>query len=183
MKLRNQSTAKTGENYYWGCCSSKCAFEGPACRTGKTWAFDDSIRESHGIRYRWSFLAKAHVALAKVKNGKYDYLCVFCIYDGFECPVYHGIRDFLEHVGTHRGKSIAETMLQRIKCINDRTATHDEDFDVNLTPPKAKPQPLPDDNNVQLNQPRMIGAAASERDSWTASDGTLVNVDPWRDAE
>ncbi|KAL8721019.1 MAG: hypothetical protein Q9225_002224 [Loekoesia sp. 1 TL-2023] len=182
MKLRNQSTAKTGENYYWACCSSKCAFEGPARKVGKTWTFDGTVRECYGVRYRWSFLAKAHVALARVKDGKHDYGCVFCIYDGFECPAYHGIQEFMEHVGTHRGKSIADTMLQRIKCVNSKVANHDDDFDINLTPLEATLQPVPEDDKNALTQPSMMNATASERTTWTTIDETMANLDPWKGA-
>lgn len=182
MKLRNQSVAKTGEGYYWACCSSKCAFEGPARPDGKNWAFDDTVRECYGIRYRWSFLAKAHLALSKVKSGRYDYGCVFCIYDGYECPVFHGIKDFMEHVGTHRGRSIAETMLQRIQCINDRTAAANEGFDVNLTPLEVEAQPMFDKHISQSAQPSLLSAAASDRVSWTTSDEAMADVDPWKDA-
>lgn len=185
MKLRNESTAKTGEAYYWACCSSKCAFEGPARRVGRDWMFDDTIRESQGVRYRWSFLAKAHLTLAKVKNGIYDYGCVFCIYDGFGCPVYRGIRELLEHVGSHRGKPIAETMLQRIKCINNKIADLEDDFDVNLTPLEAAlqlVQPVEKEESNSLSQPGMMSAAGSERVSWTTSDDTMADLDPWKDA-
>ncbi|KAL8834622.1 MAG: hypothetical protein Q9170_003670 [Blastenia crenularia] len=185
MKLRNQSTAKTGEAYYWACGSSKCAFEGPACLLkilGKNWTFDDTVKESSGIRYRWSFLAKAHVTLAKVQKGKYDYGCVFCIYDGFECPVFHGIRDFMEHVSTHRGKSIAETMLQRIKCINDRVAGCDEEFDVNLTPLEEGLKLASDFHNGHLPQPITESDEVRDRVSWMTVDETMAHVDPWRDA-
>ncbi|KAL8949262.1 MAG: hypothetical protein Q9222_004618 [Ikaeria aurantiellina] len=182
MKLRNQSVAKTGEGYYWACCSSKCAFEGPARQVGKEWAFDNTVRESHGIRYRWSFLAKAHVTLSKVKNGKYDYGCVFCIYDGIQCPVFHGIREFMLHVETHRGKSLAETMLQRVKCINDRVAQPGEDFDVNLTPLEVQPKSITLKDTSQILQPNVMGAATSERVSWGTNEETMADVDPWRDA-
>lgn len=182
MKIRNQSVAKTGEGYYWACCSSRCAFEGPARRDGKDWAYDDTVREAHGVRYRRSFLAKAHVALPKVKNGIYDYGCVFCIYDGLECPAYHGIKDFLEHVASHRGKSIAETMLQRIKCVNDRLANLDEGFDVNLLPIEAVKESAADNDTSQLAPLGMMSPAASDRVSWGTNDKTMEEVDPWRDA-
>ncbi|KAI4101619.1 MAG: hypothetical protein L6R37_004852 [Teloschistes peruensis] len=183
MKLRNQSTAKTGESYYWACCSSKCAFEGPARREGKNWRYDDTIRECHGIRYRWSFLAKAHVTLSKVKNAKYDYGCVFCIYDGFQCPAFHGINQFLEHIGSHRGKSIAETMLQRISCVNGRLADPDEDFDVNLLPIERQSSTIATDNfSSHPAHPELFSSAASDRVSWSTNDGTMADVDPWRDA-
>ncbi|KAL8710702.1 MAG: hypothetical protein Q9220_004720 [cf. Caloplaca sp. 1 TL-2023] len=183
MKVRNQSVAKTGEDYYWACCSSKCAFEGPALQKGKEWAFENTVRESHGIRYRWSFLAKAHVTIPKVKNGKYDYGCVFCIYDGIACPVFHGIREFMQHVETHRGKSLAEAMLQRVKCINDRVAQPEEDFDINLTPVEALPTPISfKDTSQTLQSNIMMSAASSERMSWGTSEDTMADVDPWRDA-
>ncbi|KAI4172598.1 MAG: hypothetical protein LQ343_003445 [Gyalolechia ehrenbergii] len=180
MKLRSRSTAESGEGCYWACCSSKCAFEGPARQIGRNWTFDDAVRETHGVRYRWSFLAKAHLRLAKVKNGIYDYGCVFCIYDGFGCPVYHGIRDFLEHVGAHRGKSIAETVLQRLKCINDKVADPADDFDVNLTPLEAEFQHVSEDKNNPLNQPGMMSAAVTERNSWTTNVETMIELDPWK---
>ncbi|KAL8971132.1 MAG: hypothetical protein Q9183_001201 [Haloplaca sp. 2 TL-2023] len=143
MELRNKSWSllatsdpaqAMGQGYYWACSRSTCAFEGPAQRNGTEWIFDDSVRESYGVRYRWSFLAKAHVLMPKAKNGKYDYGCVFCVYDGIECPAFHGIKDFLAHVRLHRGKPIPETVLQRIACISDRVAAFDEAFDVNLRP-------------------------------------------------
>ncbi|KAL8903576.1 MAG: hypothetical protein Q9207_003827 [Kuettlingeria erythrocarpa] len=189
MKLRTRSVAKTGgghylaclgEDRYWACCSSRCGFEGPARQVGNNWAFDDTVREGHGVRYRWSFLAKAHVASAKAKNGRYDYGCVFCIYDGHECPIFHGIRDFIAHVRDHRGKAIAETMLQRVQCINDRTATYQEDFDVNLTPLKVD-SPSTFHDAGQSARHSLLSAAASDRVSYSTNDET-TDVDPWRDA-
>lgn len=191
MKLRKLPVAKTGGGHYlacisegrkWTCSSSQCVFEGPARPVGKSWAFDDTVREAHGVhgvRYRWSFLAKAHVPLSKAKDGKYDYGCVFCIYDGYECPVFHRIRDFIAHVGEHRGKPIAETMLQRVKCINDRTAALEEDFDVNLTPLEVEPRST-FENAGQSARHSLLSAAASDGVSWTANDET-ASVDPWRD--
>ncbi|KAL9601926.1 MAG: hypothetical protein Q9219_002150 [cf. Caloplaca sp. 3 TL-2023] len=166
MKLRNQSTAGAGEIGHWACCNTKCAFEGPAVKIGKGWTFDDTVKQSQGVRYRWSFLAKAHISLVEAHNGKYDYACVFCIYDGFKCPVFRGIRDFMSHVGIHRGKSIPETMLSRIKCINDRIATPADEFDVNLTPLDTQLEPY----------------SASASPSWTANHPTMADVDPWRNA-
>lgn len=189
MKLRNLPVAKTGGSHYlacisegrkWTCCSSHCVFEGPARPVGNKWAFDDTVREASGVRYRWSFLAKAHVAVSKAKDGRYDYGCVFCIYDRHECPVFRGIRDFLEHVGEHRGKPIAETMLQRVKCIKDRTAALEEDFDVNLKPLEMNPHATMEDT-AQSARHSLLSSAASGRVSWTAADET-ADVDPWRDA-
>ncbi|KAL8941534.1 MAG: hypothetical protein Q9211_001781 [Gyalolechia sp. 1 TL-2023] len=186
MKLRNRSVAKKGgghylaclsEDCYWACGSSQCAFEGPAHQAGKNWVFDDTVREGHGVRYRWSFLAKAHVASPKTKNQRYDYGCVFCLYDGYECPVFHGIRDFIAHVSNHRGKAIADMMLQRVNCVNGRIATYEEDFDVNLTPLEADPH-LRSEDAGQSARHRLSSAAATDRVSYTANDET-VNMNPW----
>ncbi|KAL8907715.1 MAG: hypothetical protein Q9171_005756 [Xanthocarpia ochracea] len=186
MKLRNRSVAKTGgrhymaclsEDRYWACCSSQCAFEGPAHQVGNNWAFDDTVREGHGVRYRWSFLAKAHIALPKTKNKSYDYGCVFCIYGGYECPVFHGIRDFIVHVGNHRGKAISELMLRRANCVNGRIATLEEDFDVNLTPLEVDPHSRSEDAG-QSAQHSLLSAAATDGVSYTTNDET-ANVDPW----
>ncbi|KAL8858288.1 MAG: hypothetical protein Q9178_005151 [Gyalolechia marmorata] len=186
MKLRNRPVAKTGgrhymacltEDRYWACCSSQCAFEGPAHQTGNKWAFDDKVREAHGVRYRWSFLAKAHVTSPKTKNKSYDYRCVFCIDGSYECPVFHGTRDFIAHVGNHRGKAIAETTLQRANCINGRIATVEEDFDINLTPLEIDPHSRSEDAG-QSAQHSLLSAAATNGVSYTTNDET-ANVDPW----
>ena len=179
--------SKTDESYYWACCSSKCAFEGLARLEAKLWAFDNTVREACGIRYRWSFLAKAHVPKAHVvtattKPPKYDYGCVFCIYDGFACPVFHGITEFLEHVATHRGQPLAGAVLQRIECINDRRAKVTEDFDVNLTPLGIEPET----NIANLFESQVIlqpaGAASSNQPmSWPASDAAMASINPWND--
>ena len=58
VNRRNQSVSMTGQSNYWACASSKCAFEGPACKKGNKWFFDETVRESDGVQYRWTFLAK-----------------------------------------------------------------------------------------------------------------------------
>ncbi|KAI4112483.1 MAG: hypothetical protein LQ345_006375 [Seirophora villosa] len=183
MKLQQHSGAQTVEDYFWACCSSKCAFEGPARVANTKWVFDDTIRESHGVRYRWSFLAKSHIALSKAQNGRYDYGCLFCIYDKYESPVFHGIEELMEHVGLHRGTPIAVATLQKTKCINGRLAGHNQRFDVNLKPLEAVPLPVPADKDACYpSPPGMMSAAASDRGSWTTDgDETLASVDAWRD--
>ncbi|KAL9019162.1 MAG: hypothetical protein Q9185_003543 [Variospora sp. 1 TL-2023] len=181
LRLQNRSDAQRVEDYYWACCSSKCAFEGPARVDGRKWAFDDTIRESHGVRYRWPFLAKAHIAQSKVQNGRYDYGCVFCIHDGYECPVFHGIQELMEHVRLHRETRISVLMLQKTKCINGRIAGHDEQFDINLKPVEGKPDSVSASDTTHSSQSGTINAAASDGGSWSARDETMADVDAWRD--
>ena len=191
MELRNRSWSllaasdqaqAAGQGYYWACSSSRCAFEGLAQRNGTDWIYDDTVRESYGVRYRWSFLAKAHVLMTKAKNGKYDYGCVFCVYDGIECPAFHGIKDFLAHVRLHRGKPIPESVLQRIACINDRVAAFDESFDVNLHPLEMQQDQAAEPRGSHLSHPGMINNPASAQASWRTVGAGIADVDPWRDA-
>lgn len=134
------------------------------------------------MRYRWPFLAKAHIAQSKVQNGRYDYGCVFCIHDGYECPVFHGIQELMEHVRLHRGTRISVLMLQKTKCIDGRIAGHDEQFDINLKPLEGKPDSVSASDTTHSSQSGTINAAASDRGSWSARDETMADVDAWRDA-
>ncbi|KAL8840411.1 MAG: hypothetical protein Q9176_003909 [Flavoplaca citrina] len=190
MKLRNLPVAKTGgshylacvsEGRYWACSSLSCAYEGPARLAGKNWLFDDTVRETHGVRYRWSFLAKTHImASSKPKNGRYDYGCVFCIYDGYLCPVFSGIGKLMAHIAEHRGKPIAEPMLQRVKCIMDKTAAPEEDFDINLPPLEIEQHSTFADAGQSTRHSLLSANTLHGGASWTATDET-ANVDPWRD--
>ena len=140
VNLRNQSTAMTGQSNYWACASSKCAFEGPACKKGKIWTFDDTVRVHNAVQYRWTFLAKCHVALSRVKNGQHDYQCVFCGVQPSANNVYRGEKAFVEHVSQqHRGQQPDPSILDKICCIHGRVAREEEIFDVNLTPKEGSP--------------------------------------------
>ena len=144
VKLRNQSVSMTGESNYWACASSKCAFEGPACKNGKgkKWTFDDTVRVSNAVQYRWTFLAKCHVSVSKVKNGKYDYQCIFCGVQPSSYNVYRGEKAFIEHISQqHRGQQTdpSTSISDKICCIYGRVALEEESFDVNLTPIEDSP--------------------------------------------
>ncbi|KAL9137649.1 MAG: hypothetical protein Q9175_001138 [Cornicularia normoerica] len=135
--LRNQSVSMTGQSNYWACASSKCAFEGPACKNGKNWTFDDTIRVSNAVQYRWTFLAKCHVALSRVKNGQYDYQCVFCGVQPPENHVYRGEKAFIEHISQqHRGQQPDPSVWDKICCIYGRVALEEESFDINFLAPR-----------------------------------------------
>ena len=171
IKLRNASGSFQGEGYYWACGSSKCAFEGRSCKVNKEWAFDDSIRVYHGVRYRWVFLAKSHVMLAKVKDRIYDYRCVFCVYQGQEAPVFRGAKVLMQHISQHRGEDLDEAILQKTKCISMREAADEEDFDINLTPA---------DTEIGLRQAVESQLTYDSRGTWLASEDTISDTNHWR---
>lgn len=140
MRLRNMSTAKTGEGWYWGCQNNYCVFEGPACKVGKEFLFDDTVRTFKSMKYRWSFLAKSHVAMKKSKAQVYSYRCIFCILKGISASPITRIRPFLEHIAEHQAQHLEESILRRTLCINDRIAADDEYFDINFPPSEAGPE-------------------------------------------
>ena len=135
MILRNQSTAFTGQSHYFGCSNKKCSFEAPAVRSNKQWALEDAIYTAHGVRYRWSFLAKSHlVPTHRIEKSNYDYQCVFCSARGEEAKVSRGASAFIEHVGSHRGDRRNPFAMHLIKAEFGRTALQEETWDVNLLP-------------------------------------------------
>ena len=194
VRLRNMSTAKTGESWYWGCRNTKCVFESPACKIRKEFFFDNSVRHFQGVRYRWAFLAKSHVALKRSKDQIYDYRCIFCVLQGKEAPVITRIRPFLEHVTQHRWQPIDESILLKTLCINDRLAADDEYFDINLPPletvspgneslepdcPSRHDEEQAEPANSYGEETHAGGLGISS--AWSVSGDDILNEDPWRD--
>ena len=137
MVLRNQSTSMTGQSHYWACASSKCAFEGGALKSSSGWKFDDSVRIASGIQYRWTFLAKSHVTLSKVKNRQYDFQCVFCTVQD-QATTIHTEQAFIEHVSQHREHYHDPAVSEKISCVYGIVVKNGELFDVNLMPYEAE---------------------------------------------
>ena len=163
MILRNQSTAFTGQSHYFGCSNKKCSFEAPAVRSNKQWALEDAIYTAHGVRYRWSFLAKSHlVPTHRIEKSNYDYRCVFCSARGEEAKVSRGASAFIEHVGSHRGDRRNPFAMHLIKVEFGRTALQEETWDVNLLP-------LVSELDVESSSPTLC-TAAGEVDSQSNYD-------------
>lgn len=177
VKLKNSSTAKTGEGWYWGCRNRDCVFEGPSCKIGKEFFFDDTVREfkSNGMllmRYRWSFLAKSHVAIRKTKERIFDYRCIFCVLQGIAAPSITKKRPFLEHIAEHQTQHLDQSILRKTLCINDRMARDDEYFDVNF-PPRVEPADHePESAAIEVEKPTS-GLGSYEE--------AMLEEDPWRD--
>ena len=134
FKLRNQSVALTGQSQYWACANSHCVFDGPARKIDKGWGFSTVIKVAFGVQYRWTFLAKSHVALRKSRNREFDYQCPFCVAQRQPPGPYRTVPTFMEHVSTHRGQEPESSVSDKILCIFGRVARTDEAFDINLTP-------------------------------------------------
>ena len=134
FKLRNQSVALTGQSQYWSCANSHCVFDGPARKMDKVWGFSTVIKVAFGVQYRWTFLAKSHVALPKSKNREFDYRCPFCVAQRQPPGPYRTVHAFMEHVSTHRGQELESSISDKILCVFGRLAQTDEPFDINLPP-------------------------------------------------
>lgn len=194
VKLRNASIAKTGESWYWGCRNSKCVFESSACKIRKEFFFDDSVCQFQGLRYRWAFLAKSHVALRRSKNKVYNYRCIFCVLQGKESPIITSIRSLLEHVVQHRGQPMDESILAKTLCINGRLAADEEYFDINLPPLETISLEAEDSEELSLSSERDEGRdeplTVHEKSSlttglasvWSLGGGDdALNEHPWGD--
>lgn len=195
VKLKNESIAKTGESWYWGCRNSKCVFESPACKIRKEFFFDDAVCHYKGLKYRWAFLAKSHVPLKRSKDKIYDYRCIFCVLQGKGTTVITSIGSLLEHVVQHRGHPIDDSILAKTLCINGRLAADEEYFDINLPPLKTIALEVGDSEEMSLlsereerqDEPPMVHNTSSPTSglglssAWSLSDDNALNEHPWGD--
>ena len=134
FKLRNQSVALTGQSQYWACANPHCVFDMPARKMDKRWDFSAVVKIAFGVKYRWTFLAKSHIALPKSKNREFHFQCPFCVAQRQPAGPHRTLQAFMEHVSTHRGQEPESSISDKIVCIFGRVAQDHEAFDVNLTP-------------------------------------------------
>ncbi|KAK4999527.1 hypothetical protein LTR66_001452 [Elasticomyces elasticus] len=157
---------------YLACSSSKCAFAGrlPPTKIDKVW------ESSKGIRFRWRFLAKSHVPQLKAENEQYAYSCQFCAFQGVETPVLFGTDTLLAHVQSHRSQQLGEVILFQTKCIANRLATDQEDFDINLLPLENN---LHRKDSTVLSDTLLFGPGLST--PWAeGKDLTVRPNEPWK---
>ena len=175
MKLRNQPSGITGQSYFWACCSSKCCFEGPAVRAGKTWEYEENVWTSSGVRFRWSFLAKSHLPTKRVKERKYEYKCMFCEAQKKSSDVYKGIREFMMHVAEHGGERWEESSVHNVKLIAGREAELDEIFDINFTA-QAEPVIATEGLKIQDSTP----SNSDNPPVWDLDENAIFGAHMWR---
>ncbi|WEW59184.1 hypothetical protein PRK78_004653 [Emydomyces testavorans] len=112
--------------------------------------FDQRVRlhEPSGIRYRWAFLAKSHIALKttpKATDGTSgSFGCIYCcVEQRGPAPVFANLDMFMEHLRIHGGSAGGsadaretqmppQAVLDWTKCILGRVASEDEGFDINI---------------------------------------------------
>lgn len=137
------------------------------------WGFDNSIREAHGVRYRWSFLAKSHVTLSNSKDG-YDYSCVFCAAKGRGTVVVRREGNFLKHVAGHQGEAPDRFKMGFFHYIVGRRALEQEIFDINLPAPFAAEQ---DTDSRETDSPGLGITMDEERISESIDADERTNED------
>jgi hypothetical protein len=129
MKLRNQSCSFTGENRYFACSNSRCCFEAPAYKAGQIWDFVNTpMGPGHGVKFRWSFLAKSHIEQSNVKRRKYRYRCIFCALQNSKAPVLEDVNVLIEHVARHRREELPT---------EGRVLVDGDDFDIHFVADNA----------------------------------------------
>ncbi|ETN39510.1 uncharacterized protein HMPREF1541_05736 [Cyphellophora europaea CBS 101466] len=92
-------------NWVYQCKSSNCRYQALAIRDKAGVRLDDTIRTSHGIRYRAIFLAKSHVAY-KENSQAWPYICLFCLWAKIPSEVYYDINNLMKHVSLHKEPTI-----------------------------------------------------------------------------
>jgi len=118
----------SGGAYYMVCSSRKCAFADHLD--------PNKLRQSlpHGVKYRLAFLSRSHIPQAKVKKGRYDFQCMFCVFRGLTSPPLQGVNSLLDHLVSHRGEVLGDVLLDRTRCISGYVAEDCDSFDINLFP-------------------------------------------------
>lgn len=174
-KQLNEGWSHHSHAQYLACCSNKCAFAGHIdinVIMTKVWA-----DEAKGLKFRWPFLAKSHVAQTKARNQQFSYQCTFCVYSGEKSPVFHGTDFYLEHVQKHRGY-IGEVVLYKARCVNDRVCDDSEDFDINLFPLSADETRARKASEVLADELKCINLQFEGPDSKQATSGANK---PWNE--
>ncbi|KAK4697761.1 hypothetical protein P7C71_g341, partial [Lecanoromycetidae sp. Uapishka_2] len=125
---------------YWQC--KQCKFEGRLVPIDKKKSGYDIrvFKLVQGIQFRWEFMFKSHIKLSESANGdptKATFACIFCCSEGVSTPHFKGITEFMQHLVVHRDPLPAGEVLYRMNCLVGRTASIDEDFDINIASREA----------------------------------------------
>ncbi|KAI7084740.1 hypothetical protein KC356_g6467 [Hortaea werneckii] len=176
--------------YLLACTQSKCAFAGHL-PLDQIWTKVITV-EAKGLKIRWPFLAKSHVQQYKVRREKqYQFQCMFCVYlnnnnnhgvqhEGQQQKreTYTGTDAYLEHVSqTHRGETLGAILMYKTRCITERVADDEEEFDVNLWP-LSVPE--------QLDRSQAAGVSSEKVSAYTGTNGSevqdsVVSEQPWNE--
>ncbi|KAI9707815.1 MAG: hypothetical protein M1836_000777 [Candelina mexicana] len=149
LRLRDRPSGCYTTTELWQC--SKCLFEGPVHGTAKRRGFDIRVHTSHGIRYRWAFLAKSHLKKksytvgGQYGEGRYDsqFGCIFCCVEGRRMPIFENVDGLMAHLVTHQVMPHSSEVFfsAKTRCIVGRYAGDTEDFDINIPPPAGRESP------------------------------------------
>lgn len=149
LRLRDRPSGCYTTTELWQC--SKCLFEGSVHGTAKRRGFDIRVHTSHGIRYRWAFLAKSHLKKksytsgSQYGEGQYDsqFGCIFCSVEGKKMPIFDNVDGLMAHIAQHQVMHHNSEVFfsPKTRCIVGRTAADYEDFDINIPPPAGRETP------------------------------------------
>jgi len=115
----------------WRC--RNCSFNGEAIGKTKPFRIDGRVLvdEATGIRYKWIFLAKSHVATANSSaDGANCFGCLFCVDEEKSTAVYGTPELLMEHISGSHEMTNDET-TKRNKCIIG-TVEETGDWDIHV---------------------------------------------------
>lgn len=90
--------------------------------------------EETGIRYRWLFLAKSHIAKKEgITQDTSGFGCIFCVAESnVPAPVSLSVDDFMNHLVSHSRVDPVGMLAELTKLVVGRAAQDDEDFEINI---------------------------------------------------
>ena len=104
-------------------------------------------------------------------------MCVFLGETG--TPVFHGTDVYLDHVASHRGQPLGEVVLYKTKCVADRVAENDEEFDVNLYPLSAQEEMKRKQSSILPDE--LLGLDGPTNTGGDVHDSMVSANEPWNE--
>nr|OQO26590.1 hypothetical protein B0A51_06781 [Rachicladosporium sp. CCFEE 5018] len=123
---------------HWQC--TDCSFRSRAPNDPRT-LLEQITHAPSGVRYRWLFLAKSHVAspVSHSKPSDYSYACVICAAQSRTKSAHPNLDTLMSHIAAkHKPGMLTPEVLHRTKCIVGRVAGKEEDWDVNIYDTRSK---------------------------------------------
>ncbi|KAJ5225668.1 hypothetical protein N7468_006893 [Penicillium chermesinum] len=92
------------------------------------------VHPGTGIKYRWIFLAKSHMAKKEgLSQRSSGFGCIFCVAElGVPAPISDSVEDFMQHLASHWRVDAGGMLAELTRLVVGRVAHDDEDFEINI---------------------------------------------------
>lgn len=95
----------------------------------------EGIYFEEGVRFRFSLLARSHVAYQHPENAlkpAYHYGCLFCTAEGKRTSTYFTTEKLTSHIHAKHRTKLTPEVREKTRCIVGRSATREEQWDCNI---------------------------------------------------